>query len=149
MDLRGCRMSWSSSCAYDRKCTNSICSNSYGVKKFSNSKSNSTLCDIIVRVSPQMIQPPTSPTTKLRQSTDTCFTKQAQHYRLACGGCNSNSRLLVDVSLEVHVPLKEFLRLEPQVNLALGRLLGVRTVDDVSADINAEVCSRKKQRWVC
>lgn len=47
---------------------------------------------------------------------------------------------MVDVNLGVEVPGEELLSLEPQSELALGRLDGIRSVDDVAV-------GRKGEKW--
>jgi len=46
---------------------------------------------------------------------------------------------VVDVNLGVEVPGEELLRLEPQGKLTVGRLNGIRSVDDVAVDEEVEL----------
>lgn len=52
---------------------------------------------------------------------------------------NKSRLLLVDVHDVARAPADELLSLEPETDLAVGRLDRVRAVDDVAANINAKV----------
>jgi hypothetical protein len=53
----------------------------------------------------------------------------------------SATKSLVDPGVGVVVPGAELLILEPESDLLVGGLNGIRSVDDVSSDVNAEVSS--------
>lgn len=55
--------------------------------------------------------------------------------------CSESGLLLVDVHNVGGAPVDELLSLEPESDLALGRLDRVRAVDDVAANINAKVAT--------
>lgn len=61
------------------------------------------------------------------------------------------NHLFVDPRGGARSPVEEFLILEPDTDLGLGTLLGVRAVDDVSSDVDGEVssdCTRGGVEWL-